>query len=233
MPIPILAYHQIDVPAERGSPFRHLTVDPANFLRHMTWLKRTGWSGLSMRDLMHHLTGIGSRKVVGITFDDGFRSVYANALPVLQTLGFTATAYFVSTQVGGFNQWDAATGVPHSACMSKEEMLEWANLGHEVGAHTLDHARLTAVGKAEARRQIADARHQLEDMLGSAVNSFSYPYGALSAEIRNLVAEAGYSSAVTTSRRRARADDDTLLLPRKMVHGSDGWVNVLRKSLTG
>lgn len=233
MPIPILAYHQIDLPAERGSPFRNLTVDPANFLRQMTWLKRTGWSGLSMRDLMPYLVGDKSGKVVGITFDDGFRNVHSNALPVLETLGFTATTYFVSRQVGGFNQWDAAIGVPYSACMSKEEILEWVNLGHEAGAHTLDHVRLTAVGKAEARRQITDGRHQLEDLLGSAVDTFSYPYGSVSIEIRNMVAEAGYSSATTTYRRRARYQDDKLLLPRRMVHGTDGWVNVLRKSLTG
>ncbi|MFD9900340.1 polysaccharide deacetylase family protein [Mesorhizobium sp. NPDC059025] len=233
MPIPILAYHQVDVVVDCGSPIRSLTVKPADFLRQMTWLKRAGWGGLSIRDLLPYLKGDMSGRVFGITFDDGFRNVHTHALPILETLGFTATTYLVSRQIGGFNKWDAAIGVPYSACMSKQEILEWNSLGHEVGSHTLDHPRLGAIGRAEAWRQIAESRSDLEDMLGSAVSSFSYPYGDVSTAIRDMVAEAGYSSATTAFRGRARSRDDILLLPRRAVHGADGWVNVLRKSLTG
>jgi peptidoglycan/xylan/chitin deacetylase (PgdA/CDA1 family) len=233
MPIPILMYHQIDAPAGRGSPFRYLTVNPHNFHGQMKWLKRMGYVGLSMRDLKPYLQGEKSGKVVGITFDDGFRNIHSNALPVLETFGFTATNYFVSRQVGGFNEWDAAAGVPHSACMSKAEMLEWAGLGHEVGAHTLDHVHLTAVTCREAQRQITDARHELEDMLGTAVEAFCYPYGEVSDEVRRIVEEAGYTSATTTRRGRARSRDDMLLLPRKIVRRTDGWLSVLHKCLTG
>ena len=108
MPIPILMYHHIAEPLDPGSPFAYLAVDPCNFLRQMTWLKRTGWTGLSMRDLLPYLRGNKSGKVVGITFDDGFRSVYRNALPILDAFGFTATSYIVSGQIGGFNEWDVA-----------------------------------------------------------------------------------------------------------------------------
>lgn len=233
MPIPILSYHQIEKVDAAGSPFGQLMVDPDNFLRQMTWLKRTGWTGLSVRDLMPYLKGEKSGKVVGITFDDGFRNVHSNALPVLQTFGFTATTYVVSRQIGGFNKWDAAAGFPHAACMSKGEILEWFRLGHQVGAHTLDHVRLTAVARREARRQITDARYELEDMLGAAVDAFCYPYGDVSLEIRNMVAEAGYASATTNRRSRARRRDDLLLLPRRILHNRHGWADVLRKCLTG
>lgn len=233
MPIPILMYHQIDQPAARGSPFRYLTVDPRNFYRQMKWLKRTGFTGLCIRDLQPYLRGEKSGKVVGITFDDGFRSVYSNALPVLEKFGFTATNYFVSRQIGGFNKWDEPVGVPYSACMSGPEMLEWHRLGHEVGAHTLDHVHLTSIPPAEAQRQIADARHELEDMLATAVEAFCYPYGEASDEIRQMVGEAGYASATTTRRARVQPQDDMLLLPRKIVRRTDGWLNVLRKCRTG
>ncbi|MBA8877161.1 polysaccharide deacetylase family protein [Phyllobacterium myrsinacearum] len=233
MPIPILMYHQIDKPAGRGSPFRYLTVDPVNFHRQMNWLKRMGYMGLSIRDLQPYLKGEKIGKVFGITFDDGFRNVHVHALPVLDELGFTATNYFVSRQIGGFNEWDAVVGVPHSPCMSKAEMLEWAALGHEVGAHTLDHVHLTEIGIDEARRQITDVRHELEDMLGSTVDAFCYPYGNFSGDIRQLVESAGYTTATTTQRGRATSHSDMLLLPRKIVRRTDGWLNVLRKSVTG
>lgn len=186
-----------------------------------------------MRDLQPYLAGQKTGKVVGITFDDGFRNVMTHALPVLDALGFTATNYFVSRQIGGSNMWDADVGVPHSPCMSRAEMLEWAALGHEVGAHTLDHVHLTEVSPDEARRQIADVRHELEDMLGSTVEAFCYPYGDFSGEVRQMVEEAGYTTATTTQRGRATPQHDMLLLPRKIVRRTDGWLNVLRKSVTG
>lgn len=226
-------YHQIDLPSPRGTPFRHLTVDPASFRAQMTWLKRVGFTGLSMRELMPYLSGRKSGRVVGITFDDGFRSVHANALPILQLLGFTATNYFVSRQVGGANVWDRSIGVPPAPCMSRTEMLEWHAAGNEVGAHTLDHTHLPGLEPEQAARQIEDSRHELEDMLGSTVDAFCYPYGDVSDDVRQMVREAAYASATTTVRGRVRPRHDPLLLPRRIVRRTDGWPNVLRKCLTG
>lgn len=231
MPIPIFMYHQIDALAPFGSPYRDLTVRPQDFAWQMAWLKRLGFKGLSMRDLLPYLTGRKSGRVAGITFDDGFRNVHRHALPILQTFGFTATNYFVSNQIGGFNQWDVNTGVPYAACMSRSDVLEWAAAGHEVGAHTLDHARLAETPLDEARRQIIDSRHALEDMTGQAVDAFCYPHGSFSQRVRTLVEEAGFSTATTIEKRRVTARDNLLLLPRKTVRGSDGLYNFLRKSL--
>jgi len=57
MSIPILMYHQIDVPPPRGTPLRGLTVAPQSFARQMACLKLLGYQGLSMRDLMPYLQG--------------------------------------------------------------------------------------------------------------------------------------------------------------------------------
>src|SRR5690606_27135184 len=104
--IPILMYHQVGLPAPRGTPFRSLTVHPDSFRRQMVWMHRLGYRGLSMRELVPYLAGQKQGKVFGITFDDGFRNVYEHALPVLNKLGFTSTNYFVVHQAGGTNVWD-------------------------------------------------------------------------------------------------------------------------------
>src|SRR5690606_9115710 len=120
--IPILMYHQIGQPAPQGSPYSSLVVHPADFRRQLTWLRRVGDRGLSMRDLMPYVNGQRHGKVVGITFDDGYRNVYQNALPVLAEQGFTATNYFVARQLGGGNVWDREKGIAHSDLMSPDEM---------------------------------------------------------------------------------------------------------------
>ncbi|MGV8936940.1 MAG: polysaccharide deacetylase family protein [Allorhizobium sp.] len=231
--IPILMYHQVGVPSPRGTPSRSLTVTSAAFASQMKWLKRLGFHGLSMRDLQPYLRGDKRGRVFGLTFDDGFRSVHANALPVLTACGFTATNYFVSRQIGGGNVWDKAAGIPFAHCMSAAELREWQALGHEVGAHTLDHPRLTTLAPEEARRQIVDGRRELEDIAGSKVEAFCYPHGAFDIAIRNMVEEAGYSSATTVVRGRARSGTDMFLLPRVTVRRGDGWLKVLARSLVG
>ena len=226
-------YHQVEELPDRASPFRYLNVAPVNFLRQMQWLKRAGWTGLSVRNLRPYLKGERTGKVVGITFDDGFRNVYENALPVLNEFGFTATTYFVTSQVGGFNDWDTGMGAARTACMSKQEVRDWVSHGHEAGSHTLDHVHLSAVEPSEARRQIFDSRHVLEDMTGEAVESFAYPYGDVSPDVRSMVADCGYALGTTTRRGRARPQDDMLLLPRRIVRSRDNWFNVLFKCAAG
>jgi len=231
--VPVLMYHQVARPAEYGSPYRYLTVAPENFARQMKWLKRLGFQGLSVGELAPYFSGCKVGKVVGITFDDGFRNVYEHALPALQAVGFTATNYFVSRQVGGHNAWDESIGIPYSPCMNETEIREWASLGHEVGAHTVDHVRLTQVDRTTARQQISASRKRLEDIAGRAVTSFSYPYGDVSWATRELVREAGFATATTTKRGRVRRNDDPLLLPRRIIRTADGWISLLRKCMTG
>src|SRR5690606_26543064 len=124
--VPIVMYHQIGEPAARGALERSLAVHPGSFRRQMRWLRRLGNRELSMRDILPYVRGEKQGKVVGITFDDGYRNVLRNALPVLRQNGFTATNYFVVEQLGGGNVWDYEKGIAHADLMTAEEMREWA-----------------------------------------------------------------------------------------------------------
>lgn len=213
MAIPILVYHHI-APVQSDVPFRGLFVHPKRFASQMKWLKKCGYQGLSVRDAMPYLKGEKSGKIAVLTFDDGFLNVLQNAAPVLAEYGFTATNYFVANQIGGSNIWDRAIGIPEVACMSLSQMREWALLGHEVGAHTLDHVNLNDTDDDEAYRQISESKYRLEDMLGSEVLNFCYPYGANKPIHRTMAREAGFLSAVTTVPARSRIDDDPFGIPR-------------------
>lgn len=214
MAVPVLLYHQIAVLPQRNVPYQGLFVHPDSFRRQMRSLKYLGYKGLSVRDAWPYLRGEKQGKVVVITFDDGFRNTFENAAPVLADCGFTATNYFVANQIGGSNVWDQKEGLPDTPCMSLSQMREWHALGHEVGAHTLDHVLLPDTNDHEARRQISESKIKLEDMLGSSVPNFCYPYGGNNQRHREMVREAGYESAVTTVSKSAKPDDDIYGIPR-------------------
>lgn len=230
--IPILMYHQVAQPAPKGSPYRGLTVHPASFKRQMRWMRRLGYRGLSMRDLMPYLKGETRGKVFGITFDDGYRNVHQHAMPVLNELGFTATNYFVARQLDGSNVWDLEKGIPESALMSLEEMRQWAAYGHEVGSHTLDHVHLPLLSPEIANYQITQSKLELEQAIGAPVTAFCYPYGHETPAIRDMVRRAGYHNATTTMRGLARPSDDVFGLPRVLVARSTHLIRFLQKCLT-
>lgn len=232
-PVPILTYHQIQSPPPRGTPFRSLSVHPGIFRRHMGWLAALGFRGLSMRDLMPYLAGQKTGKVFGLTFDDGFENVLRHAQPVLLKHGFTATNFFVAGHTGRWNFWDADKGVPASRLMNRHEMIEWATAGHEIGAHTLDHADLTQLEYRDAWSQISRSRFLLEDLIGGRIGAFCYPYGAYRSEHAAMARLAGFDSAVTTKRGRVQQGMDLWQLPRISVVRSTNFLLLAQKLFTG
>ena len=216
-PIPILTYHQVDPPAPRGAPYRSLSVSPAAFARQMAWLAALGYRGLSMSALMPYLRGEQSGRVVGLTFDDGYRNNLIHALPVLRRHGFSATCFVVSDMIGQSNAWDASLGIAEKPLMTLDELRSWHDGGQEVGAHTGHHVDLCTLGEADARAEIAGSKRSLESALQTEVRHFCYPYGRYRPEHASWAREAGYESACTTRRGRAPAGADPFELPRVPV----------------
>ena len=80
--VPILMYHSIEN-VSKETVMRGMHVPPKRFKFQMWLLKLLGYKGLSMRDLKPYLSGKKTGKVIGITFDDGYRNNLENAAPIL------------------------------------------------------------------------------------------------------------------------------------------------------
>ncbi len=231
MAYPILMYHQIDASPPRGTPLRGLTVSPSAFARQMGLLRFLGYRGVSMDELAPYLRGERQGKVVGITFDDVYRNNLEHALPVLQRHGFSATCYAISALPGGRNHWDEAGGVPQKPLMTAAELRQWVDGGMSLGAHSRHHLDLTTLDAAAARAQIEGSRHELQDLTGHAVRHFCYPYGRYTADHVRMVQEAGYETATTTRRGRARVGDPLLELHRVLIAHSNPLLLFAAKTL--
>ncbi len=129
-----------------------------------------------------------------VTFDDGFTSMARLACPILLEMHIPATLYIVVGGIGKTNVWDQREGDRAETMCTAAEVRELAELGFEIGSHSMTHPRLTRLSDAEVRSEIVDSKQALEDLLGRAVHSFSYPYGDQDARVRRMVAEAGYAS---------------------------------------
>ncbi len=215
-PIPILMYHSI-ASMPKGTVMRSLHVPPKRFHFQMHLLKWLGYKGLSMGELLPYLKGEKSGKVVGITFDDGYRNNLTEAMPVLQQLGFSATCYIISQKIGGTNEWDLDKGIPENPLMNEEEVRQWIDGGMEIGSHTQHHVRLSECDEEEATLEIGQSKIDLEQQFNCTIDHFCYPYGGLNAFIEEITNAAGYLTATTVSRGRTQPESPLLTLPRVPV----------------
>ncbi|MDP2451578.1 MAG: polysaccharide deacetylase family protein [Polaromonas sp.] len=216
-PIPILVYHQISEAPPKGAPFRSLYVSPASFSRQMAMLKLLGYQGLSMSALLPYLRGEKTGKVVGITFDDGYRNNLTHALPVLQRQGFSSTCYAVSGLLGKTNEWDQGIGMAQVPLMTADELRLWVAGGQEVGSHTQNHARLLQSDDPTALLDMTGDRAALEGLLATPVRHFCYPFGEYAPQHVAMARQAGFQTVTTTQRGRSSARNDLMELPRVPV----------------
>jgi peptidoglycan/xylan/chitin deacetylase (PgdA/CDA1 family) len=234
--IPILMYHQVDVPPPKGSAMRGLVVAPRTFFFHMACLWLLGYRGLSMGGLEPYLRGERQGRVFGITFDDGYANNLHRALPVLQRFGFSSTCYVVAGLVGQRNSWDAQHGIAQVPLMDAAQLQQWVNAGQEVGSHTMTHARLPDLATDQQQQEIAQSKQALEALVRqtSGVQHFCYPYGLYDASSLHAVQTTGYTTATTTARGRVHlnAQAHLLELPRVLMSRTTTWVHLLLKCFT-
>ena len=212
-PIPILMYHSIES-MPKGTVMRSLHVPPKLFKSQMKLLKLMGYHGLSIDELRPYLLGEKTGKVVGITFDDGFKNNLTHALPILKKMGFSATCYIISQNIGGINHWDLDKGIPENPLMNKSDIKQWINQGMKIGSHTQHHHHLTKCDIKTATQEIMQSRLDLESMFDCCIDDFCYPYGDYNDEIVKITKKAGYKTATTVNRSRANIKGNLLTLPR-------------------
>jgi peptidoglycan/xylan/chitin deacetylase (PgdA/CDA1 family) len=188
----IVAFHRVQA-TDGCDP---LTVGVDTFESHCHFFKRH-FQVVSLRALVRRLEhGISVDHQLAITFDDGYRDNFDNALPILEKLSLPATFFVVSDWVGTdvVPWWDRERGVRHR-WMTWDQVRSLTGKGFEVGAHTRTHVDLGKVSQAEAWEEILGARLELERQLEASVESFAYPYGGryhLSDGNLELVKAAGF-----------------------------------------
>jgi peptidoglycan/xylan/chitin deacetylase (PgdA/CDA1 family) len=121
---------------------------------------------------------------VSLNFDDGWLSVYQNAIPILNAAGFKSDQYITT---------DYLTD-NYPGYMKPQHVLALQQQGHVIGAHTRSHPNLTTLTTTQARAEIAGSRQDLLDLGATPVNTFAYPLGAYNTTIQALVREAGFTA---------------------------------------
>lgn len=173
----VLVYHSISSPPEPMPG--DIDISPARFEQQLEWLARTKRVVRLDETLNHAPT-----RAIAITFDDGYRDNLTVALPLLEKFNLPMTLFVVA----GF--------VDSDGYLSEEELQEIAN--HPlitIGSHGLWHRHFNRITFDEARFELTESKHLLEDTIGTHVDLMAWPYGECNVELERLVGECGYRAA--------------------------------------
>jgi peptidoglycan/xylan/chitin deacetylase (PgdA/CDA1 family) len=197
----ILMYHDVGGPAGPSV---------ATFAAQVRYLA-THFRLLRIGEVPAALDGVDP--VACVTFDDGYADAIASAMPVLSDAGVPATVFLPSGLLGS----TIGTSYGPRNVIDLDGARALVAAGHEVGAHTVTHPRLTELPRAEASNEILGSREELASALGVEVDAFAYPRGLFDDDVVCMVREAGFGSAVTIREGLLRGTLDPLRLPRVAV----------------
>ena len=228
--IPVLMYHRV-LPDSANAPAHGIWIRESTFAHQLDSLQRRGFETITFRDYSEFLDGkkpLPHRPVI-LTFDDGYVDNYACAFPLLQKVGFRAVIYTVTDSERRMNFWD--TDDITAPLMTVAQMKELHHAGIEFGSHTVTHPRLPDIDQESVRRELVTSKQHIEEMLGSEVLSFAYPYGALNSSVKKMVAEAGYKFAVAADSGPLMFHEDFLEIRRTQVFPWTGTAGFWKKTL--
>lgn len=172
----------------------------------MLYLKQRRLSGVSMRELYRASKTGQTKGLIGLTFDDGYEDFLSTALPILKSLGFSATVFVVAGRLGEENDWEHRGGSrPKLKLLGAEGIREVVRQGMEVGSHTVSHPRLSGLKTEMMDREVGGSREIISDITGSPVDGFCYPYGDLDSPAVLAARRAGYLYACATKKRVERS----------------------------
>lgn len=193
----ILTYHQVRASrAEVIDAYNEVSLDRLE--EHLAALGRAGLDMVTVSELWARLQAGGDpHRLVALTFDDGLVEHLALVVPALQRAGALATFYLPSGCLGR-----AASEVGYAGHhLDADGVRRLRAAGMEVGSHSRSHAVLVRLDAADLAAEISGSRRDLEEILGQAPRSFSYPYGSrrtFDERVSAAVRSAGYETAVST-----------------------------------
>lgn len=215
----ILQYHHI-----RDTGPAATRTSPELFRQHLAYLAANNYQVVGLESL---ITALKQKqplpdKTVAITFDDGYDSIYHQALPELKRRGWPFTVFINTKPIDehwqGFMSWD--------------QLRELTDAGASIANHSESHWHMLRRQEGENREHwlqrlqtgIETAEQRIGDELGQRYRWLAYPYGEYNREIQDLLQQMDYVGLAQVSGPLAPWSDLTAL-PRFAFGGAYGDIN--------
>lgn len=223
--VPVLSYHNFSL--DRST--NRMTVTKAAFEEQMKFLKERGYRVITLDQLLDFLEFKKPlpKKSVVITIDDGWRSFYDIALPILKEYGYPAILFVYTDLIVGSQKalsWDLINEI------SRDRI--------DIQGHTKTHRNLTLADKKESFKDYFEATQNelsksagiIKSKVGKDIKYLAYPDGETNHLVIELLKKQGYLGGFTVKRGGNPFFSHNYRINRSMVYG-DFDLNQFEKNL--
>jgi peptidoglycan/xylan/chitin deacetylase (PgdA/CDA1 family) len=207
----------------KSHPYYQINTTPEVFAQQMRWLRNDGYRTLDTNELWSGLeNGQDLSKTVVITFDDGYRDFYTDAMDVMKQCGFSATIYLATGRIQ-----DKSLRIEGVDYLTWRDVRELHQQGIRFGSHTVTHPDMRSLGPEQIEYELCCSRETMENKLGVAVDSFAYPFAfpeqdkIFSHFLEDVLTNCGFENGVCTILGRASIKKNKFFLPRIPVNTWD------------
>jgi len=191
--VPILLYH--DFSRTRSSKMKVLE---SSFEAQMKYLKENDYQVITLDRFLNFIEYQEElpKKSVVITIDDGWKSLYNIAYPILKKYNFPATLFVYTDFIGG------------KKALTWNQIKELAEYGFDIQCHTKTHRYLTRIKDGETfdrffkavDEELTYPKRLLQKKINRDCNCLAYPYGKTNSLVAAMLKKHGYRAAFTVNR---------------------------------
>jgi peptidoglycan/xylan/chitin deacetylase (PgdA/CDA1 family) len=224
--IRVLTYHRFGT-----IPRDPYCISPVDFRGQIAYLAERGIA-ICLGELEESIFRGTSPRLgaVLVTIDDGFRSTYSSALPILRDYAVPAVVFVTPSLIRQFG----VTSMVSRPDYAPEDYMDWKELEQlaraniDIGSHSWTHRSLGRMSAAQVEDEVVRSREMLEQRLCEQVTAFAYPFGTradFNTRTASILKRAGYRCAFTSQHGTVHAGIEPFLLPRIKVESGEGlWL---------
>ena len=215
--VSVLGFHDFSDTA----PETAMRTRTSKFRKQMEVIRQLGIPVISMDDFIAWKKGDKEvpQKSILLTFDDGWKSFYTDAYPILKELHFPFTLYLYKDYVDGGGR-----------ALTTAMIQEMVANGASIGSHSVNHPYPIAVKNARKkgipvydaylRMQMGDSKVFLESKFPVKVTTYAFPGGFYTEEMLTLADELGYQYMFTVIPGKVTRSSPNKTLPRNIILGN-------------
>ena len=199
----ILCYHSID----NSNWMFSLSFN--NFKKQIEYLTNT-YKVVSLSDLLKGQPGTNK---IAITFDDGYKNIIDQVVPLFKKLNLPACIFVIGDNLT-VNRYELGT---NEKLLRIEEIKILKSLGWEIGFHSKTHANFNNMTVSQLKEEIINGKKELEKKLGFSINYFAYPKGYYSNKVIEIIKEGLFTAAFTVDGGHLKKNSGNFTLNRIII----------------
>lgn len=215
--VAVLGYHDF---SER-LPETAMRIRTSKFRKQLETIRQLGITVISLDDFIAWKSGDKPipEKSLLLTFDDGWKSVYTDALPILREFAYPFTIYLYKNYVDGGGK-----------ALTSPMIKEMIAAGATIGSHSVSHPYPLTVKSfckkgpkaydAFLRKEIGESKRFLESTFAVKATTYAYPGGYFTAEMWPICKEFAYTQCFTVLPGKVKRSTPDETLPRYMILGN-------------